>query len=236
MLMRPIDIATKLGISTSALRNYEAQGIVPPAERSAGGYRIYTEEHLAYFECIQAMAPGFGMEATKEVLRKIQSQEVDLALRVVNKIQANLHRDLLQAEKSIQCLASNEPTTHDVSPNNEWMTIGEVSAATNIPSSTIRYWEKIGLISSSRNQQNGYRLFNSSQRRKIILLRTLRPAVYSFDLVELKQSIGVLDYNDVEHAINIARDSLAYLNNVNQQLLRGTYYLYRLCRLLNLLD
>ena len=236
MIMRPIDIATKLGISTSALRNYEAQGIVPPAERSAGGYRKYTEEHLAYFECIQAMAPGFGMEATKEVLRKIQSQEVDLALRVVNEIQANLNRDLLLAENSIQCLASDDPAIHHVSPTDEWMTIGEVSAATNIPSSTIRYWEKIGLINSSRNQQNGYRLFNSSQLRKIILLRTLRPAVYSFDLVELKQSIGVLDYNDVEHAINIAQDSLAYLNSVNQQLLRGTYYLYRLCRLLNLLE
>lgn len=236
MKIRPIDIATKLNISTSALRNYEAQGIVPPTKRSASGYRIYTEEHIAYFECIQAMAPGFGMDVTKDVLCKIQSEEVDTALRLVNQVQANLYRDTILAEETIHVLASNELNFLDSGESKEWMTIGEVSAATNIPSSTIRYWEKIGLITSSRDSRNRYRIFNQSQIRKIILLRTLRPAVYSYDLVGLKQAIGAMDHNDLEHAKKIAQDSLAYLNNINQEQLRGGYYLYRLCRLLDLID
>lgn len=236
MNLRPIDIATKLNISTSALRNYEAQGIVPPTERSASGYRMYTEEHIAYFECIQAMAPGFGMEVTKEVLCKIQSKEVDTALQLVNEVQANLYRDRMLAEETIHVLESEKLSHPDSEGSQQWLTIGEVSAETNIPSSTIRYWEKIGLITSSRDPQNGYRIFNSSQIRKIILLRTLRPAVYSYDLVGLKQAIGAMDHNDVEHARAIAHDSMTYLNKMNQAQLRGGHYLYQLLRLLGLMN
>lgn len=236
MYVRPKDIAAKLNISTSALRNYEAQGIVPPAERSENGYRMYKEEHIAYFECIQAMSPGFGMEVTKEVLCNIQSKKVDDALRLVNEVQANLHRDIKRAEETISILKSDRPRLDRSSESLEWKTIGEVSAETSIPSSTIRYWESIGLITSSRDPHNGYRIFSPSQIRKILLLRTLRPAVYSYDLVGLKQAIGALDHNDAEHAIKIAQDSLAYLNKINQKLLRGSYYLYRLLLQLKLVS
>lgn len=52
MIIRPIDIARRLNISTNALRHYEDWGIIPPVERGTNGYRIYTAEHVAYFECM----------------------------------------------------------------------------------------------------------------------------------------------------------------------------------------
>lgn len=236
MNLRPIDIARKLKLSTSALRNYETNGLVPPTQRSSSGYRIYTEEHIAYFECIQAMAPGFGMDVTSEVLRKIQLKEVDAALWLVNDRQADLHRDKTLAERNIQILETQElDTSFDSDSKKEWMTIGEVSAETSIPSSAIRHWEKVGLITSSRDPENGYRLFSRSQMRKILLLRALRPAVYSVDLVDLKQAIAEMNVHDVEHAKKIAQDTLNYLVKINKEQLRGMSYLYRLCRLLNLL-
>ncbi|WP_205516835.1 MerR family DNA-binding transcriptional regulator [Paenibacillus sp. SYP-B3998] len=234
--MRPIDIARKLKISTSALRNYEDLGIVPPTERSSSGYRIYTKEHVAYFECIQAMSPGFGMKVASEVLRKIQSKEVNAALWMVNEVQANLHRDKTIMEKTIQILETQQLPLPDSSQTETWLTIGEVSAETGIPCSAIRHWDKIGLITSSRDQRNGYRLFNRSQIRKILLLRTFRSTVYSLDVVELKKNIAEMDHTDVEHAIRIAKDSLNYLNKINQLQLRGGKYLYDLCRSLNLLN
>jgi Predicted transcriptional regulators len=54
--------------STSALRHYESWGIVPTPERTASGYRLYTEEHAAYFECFRAMRPGFGMDIVKKTM------------------------------------------------------------------------------------------------------------------------------------------------------------------------
>src|SRR5690606_5077014 len=65
----------------------------PPVPRAANGYRVYTEEHVAYFECIRAMIPGFGIPITREVVRKLQKQEVDEALWLVNEQQALLHRE-----------------------------------------------------------------------------------------------------------------------------------------------
>ncbi len=106
--MRPIDIARRLNISTSTLRNYESLGLVPPVPRAANGYRVYTEEHVAYFECIRAMIPGFGIPITREVVRKLQKQEVDEALWLVNEQQALLHREKVLTEKTIRLLETDE--------------------------------------------------------------------------------------------------------------------------------
>jgi DNA-binding transcriptional MerR regulator len=233
MKRRPIDIARKLHISTSALRNYEAQGIVPPTKRLSNGYRIYTEEHIAYFECIQAMAPGFGMEVTSEVLRKIQLNDIHAAFWLVKEKEASLYRDKKVTESTLQILQSQKC---DLSKENEWMTIGEVSEQTRIPRTAIRHWEKIGLITASRDMANGYRKFNGSQLRKILLIRSLRTSVYSLDVVHLKQAIEELDHDNVENAITIAIDTLKYLDKISEVQLRGAHYLYTLCRLLNLLE
>jgi DNA-binding transcriptional MerR regulator len=233
MKIRPIDIARKLHISTSALRNYEAQGIVPPTKRLSNGYRIYTEAHIAYFECIQGMAPGFGMEVTSEVLRKIQLKDVHAAFWLVKEKEASLYRNKKVAESTLQILQSQNC---DLNAENEWMTIGEVSEQTMIPPTAIRHWEKIGLITASRDPGNGYRKFNGSQLRKILLIRSLRTSVYSLDVVQLKQAIEELDHDNVEKAITIAIDTLKYLDKVSELQLRGTHYLYILCRLVNLLE
>ncbi|KNB73448.1 MerR family DNA-binding transcriptional regulator [Brevibacillus reuszeri] len=236
--MRPIDISRRLGLSTSTLRNYERQGLVPPCQRSQAGYRIYTEEHLAYFECIEAMSLGFGMEITVQVVRGLQAKKMDSVLWLVTNSQANLYRDRQLAKSNIQMLESQEKETssREESTEQEWMTIGEASAKTSIPASTIRHWEKIGLITLARDPQNGYRWINRSQLRKISLLRTLRSAVYSDTVVQLKQAIAELNHEDVAHARKIAQETTQYLDKMNQKQLRGMYYLYALCRSLHLIE
>ncbi|WP_289139550.1 MerR family DNA-binding transcriptional regulator [uncultured Brevibacillus sp.] len=236
--MRPIDISRILGLSTSTLRNYERQGLVPPSQRSQAGYRMYTQEHLAYFECMEAMSPGFGMEITAQVVRGLQAKQMDSVLWLVTKSQADLYRDRQLAERNIQMLESQEngQITRDESTELEWMTIGEASAETSIPASTIRHWEKIGLITLERDPQNGYRRINRSQLRKISLLRTLRSAVYSDTVVQLKQAIAELNHEDIAHARKIAQETAQYLDKMNQKQLRGMYYLYALCRSLPLLE
>jgi DNA-binding transcriptional MerR regulator len=48
-----------------------------------------------------------------------------------------------------------------------YFSIGDVSELLNIPSSTIRYWDAEGLISSKRNDTNGYRIFDIDDIFKI---------------------------------------------------------------------
>ncbi|MBN2910975.1 MerR family transcriptional regulator [Polycladomyces sp. WAk] len=233
MKIRPIDIARKLNISTSTLRRYESWGIVPPSERAANGYRMYTEEHVAYFECIWAMLPGFGRSITKEVLRKVQRKEVDDALWLVNKQQARIHQDKTMAEKTVRILENEELDNFEPEGKRKWMTIGEVSALTGVSSSAIRHWEKEGLISLPRDQTNGYRRFHRNQIRQIQMIRILRSANYPLEVI--RQVIKELGHNHIEVARRFARDSLEKLNSINRNQMRGIYYLYRLLSLLELL-
>ena len=147
--IKPADIAKQLGISTSALRHYEDWGIVPKVERGENGYRRYSEQHVAYFHCIRAMSPGFGMDTTKAVMRKLIAGEVNDALWLVSAAQASLHSRKQKADKTIQVLDTDALEPVDRLGRPQRMTIGEVSAETSIPASAIRHWEKKG--SSSWN-------------------------------------------------------------------------------------
>ncbi|RAL24183.1 MerR family transcriptional regulator [Thermoflavimicrobium daqui] len=232
MKIRPIDIARKLRVSTSALRHYESWGIVPPAPREPNGYRIYTKEHMAYFECIRAMIPGFGMDITKKVMLKIKEKAMDDALWLVNEQQARLHQDKRMAEKTIRVLETEELDKWDSRRKRKWMTIGEVSFETGVPRSAIRHWEKEGLITLPRDQENGYRKFNRAQVRQILMIRTLRSAGHPLEVI--RHVMKELDHNHIENARRIARESLAYLNHLNRSQIRGVHYLYQLCQVVGL--
>src|SRR5262245_59697876 len=44
--LRTIDLARAAGLSPQQVRNYEQWGVLPPAERSPHGYRLYEARHL----------------------------------------------------------------------------------------------------------------------------------------------------------------------------------------------
>lgn len=230
MSVRPIDIARSLHISTSALRHYEAGGIIPPVERGDNGYRIYTDIHVAYFKCIHEMSPGFGMGITSDVMKKLIAYQIDDALWIVNDAQARLQSDKMLAEKTIRVLDTKSLDNVDARGRRKWMSIGEVSRETAVPATAIRHWEKRGLINVSRDPDNGYRLFSPTQIRQILIIGTLRTAVWSLDTI--KQVIRELDHNNLEQARQIARDSLQYLNRINRDRMCGIRYLQQLIELL----
>ncbi|MXQ55317.1 MerR family DNA-binding transcriptional regulator [Shimazuella alba] len=236
MNKRPIDIARKLKLSTSALRHYESRGLIPIVQRSASGYRIYTEEHVAYFECIQAMSGGFGMDVTSKVLRCIQIRDIEAAFSLINEAQANLYQEKKIAEKLLDMALSHTLSDVDKKAGNRLLTIGEVSAETHIPASAIRHWEKIGLITPDRDKTNNYRLFKRSHIRKILIINSLRPFIYSIDLTSLKQALKDLDHHDAKQTEKIAHDSLRYIHKQIQNQVRGIHYLYRLCIQLQLIE
>ena len=58
--LRPVDLARGHGLSTQAIRNYEAAGILPAAERTPHGYRTYTPRHAQALRAFLALVPGHG--------------------------------------------------------------------------------------------------------------------------------------------------------------------------------
>ena len=60
--LHTIDLAQAGHISVQQVRNYEAGGFIPPAERSPGGYRLYTQQHLVALKTARSLVGGYGWQ------------------------------------------------------------------------------------------------------------------------------------------------------------------------------
>ncbi|CAI6082641.1 MerR family transcriptional regulator [Cohnella sp. JJ-181] len=217
--MKGIEIAKKLNISTSALRHYEAWGLVPEVERAANGYRMYTKEHEAYFQCIRAMYEGFGMELIREVMPRIIRGEALDALWLINKAQVNLHAEKETVQRTVDMLDLRELGDLPRRRDKNSYTIGEVAKEANVSASAIRHWEKEGLIGPERQQGSGFRIYSASDIRKVLVIRTVQRAVYSLDTV--REVLSELDKHNVAQAKDIALQSLRYIDQALARQVRG---------------
>ncbi len=230
---KPVEIAKQLQISTSALRHYESWGVVPAPERAPNGYRLYTDAHLAYFRCLRAMFPGFGVKATCDVLRMIQDGRTDEAFWKVNQEQALLQQEKQAADQTLELLHPLEsaPAIHPKTKKS--MTIGEVARLAGVAASAIRHWEKEGLLAPDRDPENGYRVFTPQHLRKILLIRTLRSTIYF--LKSMKDIVRALDHQSLEHAKKVTEEAIRSIDERNRNQLRGIHRLIELCGTLKLL-
>lgn len=230
---KPIEIARELNISTSALRHYESWGVVPAPERATNGYRLYTEVHLAYFRCLRAMFPGFGVAITCKALKYIQNENLDAAFWLVGKEQAALQHEKQVADQTLAVLQEPElPITSKKLKNH--MTIGEVAAFANVQESAIRHWEKEGLLQPLRNPENGYRVFTPMHIRQILLISTLRRTVYFLD--QMKEIVQAIEHHSIEKAKEVTENALLSINRRNRQQFNGVHQLVELCKVIKLMD
>lgn len=62
------ELSTLTGLATSAIRFYEASGLLTPPERGPNGYRVYGEGALRRLQLIQlGQRLGFGLEQMREL-------------------------------------------------------------------------------------------------------------------------------------------------------------------------
>lgn len=88
----------------------------------------------------------------------------------------------------------------------ELKTISEVSKTFSISTRTLRYYEQIGLIKSSKKEGYAYRVYDEnsiSSLQQIILLRKLR--------ISLKQIKDILENHELVKAIEIFEENVREL-------------------------
>jgi len=62
-------VAEAAGVSPKAVRLWEARGLLPPAERTEAGYRVFTDEDVAVLRFIrQAKALDLTLAEIKDIL------------------------------------------------------------------------------------------------------------------------------------------------------------------------
>ncbi len=64
-------VADRLQTTKRTLRYYEEIGLLPPAERTEGGYRLYSEDDIARLERIQRLKDlvGFSLAEIRELIQ-----------------------------------------------------------------------------------------------------------------------------------------------------------------------
>ncbi|MFJ5231528.1 MerR family transcriptional regulator [Kitasatospora sp. NPDC088391] len=173
MPLRPIDLAREHGLSTQAVRNYEEAGILPPAGRSASGYRHYDERHAAALWAFLALVPGHGHREAAAILCAVHSGALERALQLLDEGHARLAEDrrtLEAARTALAHLPDDPPPAAADRPTH----IGPLAHRLGLRPATLREWERAGLVSPSRDARTGYRVYTPAQVRELRLAEQLR--------------------------------------------------------------
>lgn len=234
MTYRPIDIARKLNISTSSLRFYEEDGLVPTPARTPSGYRIYTEEHLYYFQAVRSLSLGFGYKVTHNVMRKIINKDMLGAFWLINDSQANLNKEKQVTDQTLAMLTDKDFHAELDFPKRGWFTIGEVAAELNLSTTALRHWCLEGLLKPEKDPESGYRMFTYELFQKVLLIRVIKASTWSLE--DVRTMLTRLDHQSPEKIVDIAQQSLTYINQAIQRQLVGSHYLYVLCHELKLIE
>jgi DNA-binding transcriptional MerR regulator len=205
-------------------------GLVPPVARTPAGYRRYTAEHVAYFGCVREMLGGFSLARIARILQTVMAGQIDAALWLVNNDQAELHREKMIAEKIVEnLLRQGEPPVKD-GPGP--LTIHDLSRATGVPATTLRYWDKAGLIKAERDPTNRYRLFNPGHIRQVLTIYALKFAVYTknhrYSVEQVREELAKFSDETLDFS-KIVNDLQQHLNRLNRAQIKGIAALYRLC-------
>ena len=67
-------VAERIGLSLRTIRHYEEVGVVVPAQRSPGGFRLYSEDNVAELRLVKQMKPlEFSLEQMRDLLGTVRA-------------------------------------------------------------------------------------------------------------------------------------------------------------------
>ncbi|MBQ0862793.1 MULTISPECIES: TioE family transcriptional regulator [unclassified Streptomyces] len=188
--LRPIDLARGHGLSTQAVRNYEAAGVLPAADRTPHGYRAYTSLHAGALQAFLALLPGHGHRTATSIMRAVNEGAVDEAFRLIDESHAQLLDDrgtLQSVESALRDLepgaAPESDAAHESgaasgsaagSRTGGSMFIGPLAGKLGIRPATLRKWERAGVVRPRRDPLTGYRVYDEADVRDARLAHQLR--------------------------------------------------------------
>ncbi|WP_433227278.1 TioE family transcriptional regulator [Actinomadura formosensis] len=179
--LRPTDLAREHGISTQAVRNYERDGFIPPAERTRSGYRIYTEVHAAALRAYLSLVPAYGHAAGGQIMNALHEDGLDAALSVIDRGHGQLLRDretLNAVRQAVDHLTAEPGAAPEQPADSAARTIGELAHRLRVTPATLRNWEEAGILAPARDPATGYRVFRASDIRDAELAHLLRRGGY----------------------------------------------------------
>lgn len=205
----PKQAAEALGVSTTTLRSYERQRLIPDVPRIGAGRRLYGQLHLHAFRSLRALLAAYSIPTAYSVMRLIRERQIGEALWALNAEQAQIQAENSRLTEIMRLIERTDFSAYNGRRITDCMSIGEVSQIAGVNPSAVRHWEKEGLIRPRRHPQSGYRQFAPRELRRIIVISSLRQTVYFIEAI--RQLLDDLDTGNlpaVEKSFRIALEKL----------------------------
>jgi DNA-binding transcriptional MerR regulator len=174
-----VDLARGHGLSTQAVRNYEAAGILPEADRSPHGYRSYTPLHAQALRAFLALVPGHGHQTAASVMQAINRGATEDALRLIDAS----HAQLLDDRRTLQAVEAALRDLEPVPQQRGDTFVGPLARRLGLRPATLRKWERAGLVRPRRDPQTRYRIYGPADVRDVLLAHQLRRGGYLLEQI-----------------------------------------------------
>ncbi|MFD6278994.1 MerR family transcriptional regulator [Streptomyces sp. NPDC060209] len=176
--MRTVDVARRAGYSVQQVRNLERDGVLPPATRTAAGYRIYGETHLQSALAYRALATGTNPVEAKRIVRAVHDRPTAEVLALLDAAHARLDRERTDLELAKEAAAAISADPIEDVRLSDSMSVSELAAALGVRPSTLRHWDAEGLAVPDRAHPRGSRRYSPAQVRDARIVHQLRSAGY----------------------------------------------------------
>ncbi|MEZ4835301.1 MAG: MerR family transcriptional regulator [Caldilineaceae bacterium] len=180
--LRTKDLADAVQVSVQLVRNYEAEGFLPVAERGANGYRRYTRRHLEALRTTRLLMHGYGWQGTLRIMQAVHAGNLADALAQIDERHAELdrtRRQLAQTLSTLTVLTAQLPAVAHTRAAQR-LRVGEAAQEVGVPVSSLRFWEQQGLLHPVRERGSNYRLYDERQLRRLRIIVLLRQENYDF--------------------------------------------------------
>ncbi|MFG2822113.1 MerR family transcriptional regulator [Kitasatospora sp. NPDC048365] len=175
--LKTVDVARRAGCSVQQVRNLERDGVLPPVARTASGYRVYAEAHVAAALAYRLLAAGAGPAKGRAIVRAAHG-DTHQAPALLDAAHARLHAErtgLARAVEAARAIAG-EPIAEVRA--SDALTVSELAAALGVRTSTLRHWEGEGLVTAERAGPRRARRYSPAQVRDARVVHQLRLAGY----------------------------------------------------------
>ncbi|HZE41740.1 MAG TPA: MerR family transcriptional regulator [Stackebrandtia sp.] len=216
------DVAATTGYSAQQIRDLEGLGVISPAARADNGYRRFDAGHVADLRAYRDLAFAVGPVDARGVMSAIRRLPLGEATELAGSLHTRLRRQrdrALAARRALEAIGAEART--DAEPEAaDAMTITQLSQALGVRASTLRFWEREGLVEPehARTRAGTARRYQVAAVRHARIVAALRAAGYR--IPDVRQAIAaVRDLEDVgrsaealgAHADAISRRWLALL-------------------------
>ena len=177
------EIAKRFNIHPNTERLYEELGFITKPERKQNGYRVFTALHVEQIILTrlalksELVQNGLRKQAV-EIIRLTASGKLASATECAENYLGNIKNEIEMAQEALAIAKNITITRYEEMA----LTRKQTADKLGITIDTLRNWEMNGLLKAKR-KQNGYRIYDSEDLKKLKIIRCLRNAHYSLTAI-----------------------------------------------------